>query len=68
MGNKQSFQLVYQNCPSCNSNEVLLLKSIKNLFLVVIDAILGFFLFSPLPYKLVCGKCGFIYKANIEKI
>lgn len=68
MKDKQSFRLVYPKCPSCNSEEVFLLKSTINFLVVAINVVFGLFLCPPFPYKLACGKCGFVYKVDIGKI
>jgi DNA-directed RNA polymerase subunit M/transcription elongation factor TFIIS len=64
MTNKNTFRLVRPECPSCKSDEVYILRSLKNYLLIVIDTIFSLFLCPPFSYKLKCGKCGHEYKVH----
>lgn len=67
MSGKRSFRLERSLCPSCKSEKVHIVKSLKNILVVVIDLIIGFLFFPPFSYKLKCDLCGNEFKAAIDK-
>lgn len=62
----KTFSLSLPNCPSCKSEDVCVVKTIKNYIIITIDVIFGFFLYPPFSYKLRCKQCG--YEFLIERV
>ncbi|MCF7956380.1 MAG: hypothetical protein K9M75_11300 [Phycisphaerae bacterium] len=67
MTKKRSFRLVRQHCPLCKSDDVSLLQSVINYFIVAIDVIIALAFFPLFAYKLKCKNCGHRYQVDIEK-
>ena len=68
MSYQRSFRLARPKCPSCKSDDVHLLKTLRNYLAIVADIVCGFFLYTPFSYKLRCGRCGFEYRADIKDV
>lgn len=67
MSEKRSFKLVRQHCPLCKSDDVSLLNSVINYFIVAIDVIIAMMFFPLFAYKLKCKNCGHKYTVAFDK-
>lgn len=68
MKDKRSFRLLRPACPSCECEDVRIVRAFGNYLKILFDVILGFFFYAPFSYNVLCKKCACQFKVDPAEI